>query len=262
MKTVAFSLYTDAGSLDDQAIPTFLYYGTIGGAVRTPPAIVHTGDARYNFIPTDADIEAGVVYLIDTGSNPIHFVGGLGRSVAILNYENGELGLNTGSPAFVHYSNAETGEAVVFPSLEFVTEGLHAFDPGEDVPVEGIIYRLEFPAGDTEYFDGTVTSTAVTVPTVSGVTPAPGATLGVIEALGFDVSDEGRDLGRVVIAIQYTNYGGTTELAWDGDAVVTPYQVTSLPIENGRRYTVLRKGGWKGPFTLRVFATDLTGNEL
>lgn len=99
-------------------------------------------------------------------------------------------------------------------------------------------------------------------PTVSGITPAPGTGLGAIQPLSFDVVDVDGDLGRVLIAIQYENYEKTTDLAWDGDNVVGPYKVSFVPIPNGLRYTIFRNRGWLGPFTLRVFATDLLGNEV
>jgi hypothetical protein len=78
--------------------------------------------------------------------------------------------------------------------------------------------------------------------------------------LVFDVTD-GEGLRRVLPSILFP--GRPPELAHDGEAFTVGYvdDSTRTAITGGWRYSLLRRGGWPAPPTLRVYALDTHGNE-
>lgn len=95
-------------------------------------------------------------------------------------------------------------------------------------------------------------------PEISNVT-APGE-ITRTTPLVFDVTDDA-GLRRVLPSILFP--GRPPELAHDGESFTVGYvdDSTRTAIAGGYRYSLLRRGGWPAPPTLRVYALDTHGNE-
>lgn len=98
-----------------------------------------------------------------------------------------------------------------------------------------------------------------TAPSVSGVTPAGGATLVPTSTVQLDVTDAG-GFRRVLLVAELPT---SQEVIHNGAAFTATYQEsTRTAITNGWRYVVRRVGGWpRGSWTLRPYAIDTSGNE-
>jgi hypothetical protein len=155
------------------------------------------------------------------------------------------------TPSFLSYTNGNSEPPT--PDIVDLTNGLFGFWP--EVPAGEIHY---YNVGDSiNTYSGTVGSTALVNPI-----PAANTEISNTQALTFDVLDSETELGRVLIAIKYVAFGGSTELVWDGQAVCGPFQVSSISIPGGRRYTVSRLNGWPSAPTIRVFLTNYGGRDL
>lgn len=101
-------------------------------------------------------------------------------------------------------------------------------------------------------------------PLVSNVTPSLGSPITGATPLQFDVTDNQNAIAQVIIAIEFAN-SAIVEVAYDGNYFTAAYATSSVvaAILNGFRFTLQRAGGWPGSVvTLRVFATDASGNVL
>lgn len=249
---VTFALFNASRNPITGATPVLISYRSPTGVVLPPPGIIERGGGFYEFLVGDEAL-TGVAYLIDGGATALarYHHGGLGPLVAFAIFDaNGQP--QTGqTPVFSWYAD-EVGAPRARPEIRELGGGLYGFVPLADTPAPRYIV-----AGAVW---GSVD--ASTRPNVVDMTPPPGTPLSPAQSVTFDVIDAEANLGRVMLAIQYEKFGGATELAWDGSSSVGPHQVSFVPIFNGRRYTILRNGGWPAPFTLRIFAADLVGNEV
>lgn len=101
-----------------------------------------------------------------------------------------------------------------------------------------------------------------TSPTVSGVSPVEGSTLGQFDAVVFDITDVS-GIGLAVVLVEYAS--GECECAYDGSSFTASFENAST-VEtltgDGRRFSIKRFGGWKMAPTVRVKAVDTKGNVL
>jgi len=120
-----------------------------------------------------------------------------------------------------------------------------------DVPIDVVqVGGITPPAPDT------------TPPTVTYVSPTPGAQLDVDGSVVVDVTDNLDRLARAIFALAIAETG-VTELVHDGTAFTARYVAgsTRSAIADGYRFELRRTGGWPdGSITVRVFASDLDGN--
>lgn len=96
-------------------------------------------------------------------------------------------------------------------------------------------------------------------PTVTLVSPAEGPISRDVHAI-FNVTDS-ETLLRVIVAAQYES--GVYEVIHDGNQFAANFVTSSTrsSITGGYHYVVMRDGGWPENFTIRVFASDVTGVE-
>jgi hypothetical protein len=102
----------------------------------------------------------------------------------------------------------------------------------------------------------------VTKPTVTNFLPAPGGALQKTQPISFEVSDVG-GLRRVMVVAAYPSKG-LEEVVHDGTSWGPQYSVAPNfrgEMEHGYAFTILRRGGWPAPPTLRTYAVDTSGNE-
>lgn len=267
-RTIEFNLthQTTQAPLSDQVLTFALYVGPDGNP-RTSPAIVSLGNGKYSFTVTEEDYQLGVAYEFSCGANavPTRASGSLGPLIAFAFYDmNTGLPVSSGIPTLMSYQRAD-GQQTTPPTLLSLGGGLFGFLVPLVERRSGVGYLVRAPEGALpEYFSGTegfgfdIESNS---PTITNMLPVPGEPLSANQSITFDVQDAETSLGRVMIVVQYGS-NNLTEVAWDGDRANGAYRVTSIPILNGCQYTVRRNGGWRGPFTLRVFAHDLVGNEI
>lgn len=101
-----------------------------------------------------------------------------------------------------------------------------------------------------------------TEPTIGAASPAAGA-ITYDQAITVPIADSGSGIASVVISADYDTpdrheliaTGAPLSPTVDGDYTVTPSGTTA-----SASLVVSRTGGWLGPFTLRVRATDASGN--
>lgn len=251
-KHISFTLFDDNGNPLEEASPTFVIFCRSVGASLTPPVITEKGDGFYEFM-TDTEVTGPIAYLINAGpgSSIRYLAGSVGEFIAFVMYD--EFGNPDASrtPSFYSYTNG--GDEPPTPDIVNLTGGLFGFWP--EVPAGYVHY---YNVGDSiNMYSGTIGSCAL-------VNPVPAAETEIVstQSLSFDVIDSETELGRVLIAIKYAAFNGATELVWDGQTVCGPFQISSIPITNGRRYTVSRIGGWPSAPTVRVFLTNYGGREL
>ena len=98
-----------------------------------------------------------------------------------------------------------------------------------------------------------------TVPTVSFVSPSPGAAIETNDPIVVDVVDE--DTADLSVFLFAALSNGAQEVVWDGSAFALYYSgSTRAAIANGYRYTIRRNAGWpNGPVSIKANAIDDTG---
>jgi hypothetical protein len=232
--------------------PSVIVYCDMEGNSHTLPVVTEKGNGFYEFV-VDYEADGPSAYLIDAGvaSAERYLHGSVGESVSFAMYDADGNPDSGATPVFSAYFDS-TGPLVP-PDIVSLGEGLFAFW----TPVgRGKLIRYCVGDGLNTYW-GTVGST-----TIANADPAGGSDITNTQVLTFDVLDTETELGRVLIGIMYPGMAGATELAWDGTTVCGPFLVTVVPIEGGRRYSVLRTGGWPSAPTVRVFVTNLGGREI
>lgn len=252
-KRVSFVLFDNAGFITQVLDPEVVLYVKSTGEPLPAPAVENKGTGFYEFM-TDPEQDGPTAYLVDAGpgASPQFLVGSVGEFIAFAMYD--QAGQPDGSlvPSFSNYTDAD-GLNLTPPEIVDLTGGLFGFWPQVE-PGQMVRYIV----GDFHnVWSGTVGSTAVT-----SSDPPEGSEIPVTQVLSVDVADTETELGRVLIAVKYPEWGGATELAWDGQSVCGPFQVTVTPIPGGRRYTILRLGGWPSSPVLRIFVTNYGGREL
>lgn len=249
---VIFTLFDHDGEPLEGVSPVVAVYRRADGEAVPPPTITERGDGFYEFLAT-TEVHGPVAYLVDAGpeSSVQYFSGSVGELIAFAMYDESGNPDGARNPGFLSYTDGNSEPPS--PEILNLTGGLYGFWP--EVPPGEIIY---YNVGDAENtYSGTVGSTVLANPS-----PAPGTPISRTQAITLDVLDSEAELGRVLICIEYSNYGGATELVWDGEVTRGPYVVTSVPIPSGYRYTVRRIGRWPGPPTVRVFVTNFGGREI
>lgn len=250
---ISFVLFDSAGDpLEDQTPDVVIYRKIDGTDVLPHPTVVEKGDGFYEFT-MDPVADGPVAYVIDCGDDSAvqYMVGSVGELVAFAMYDAaGDLD-PTRVPAFISYTDGTLD--LTPPTIVNLSGGLFGFWPD---PVPGKL--VQYVVGDTDNkYAGTFGNVSLSNPV-----PAADSEITNTQVITLDVLDTENFLGRVLIAIQYMSLGGATELVWDGSAVVGPHQVTVVPIPDGRRYSVLRDGGWPAAPTVRVFLTNFGGREI
>lgn len=98
-------------------------------------------------------------------------------------------------------------------------------------------------------------------PTRTLVSPSAGSTLPAgTTALVVDVTDE-TALSSVRLFVTFSD--SSEEVAWDGTSFAATYSGSTVStISRGKRFTVVRTGGWRTNPSLVVNAVDTSGNEL
>lgn len=118
---------------------------------------------------------------------------------------------------------------------------------------------------NVELWPKVVAPTPDTTPPVLGAfTPPPGA-IAYDVPVAIPITDVGSGISALFVSIDYDTpdahevaiYG--VETGDIDDAYATASNLT--PIANGLTVSVLRNGGWRGPFTFRLRAIDGSGNE-
>jgi hypothetical protein len=101
----------------------------------------------------------------------------------------------------------------------------------------------------------------ITPPVVNNPVPAVGTRVASSGSVQFDTTDD-TGLRRVVVMASFRD-GGADEVVHDGNSFRSPYDgSTRSAITGGFRYTVVRRGGWRGrSVKLRTVAIDTSGNE-
>lgn len=251
-KRIIFTLFDHDGAPLEDATPTVINYRSSTGAALVPPLVEEMGDGFYQFV-AQPEQDGHTAYVIDAGANSSvqYLTGAVGKFIAFGMYDLAGNLDGSRTPGFISYTNGMN--ELPHPTIVNLSGGLYGFWP--EVAAGEIVY---YNVGDSDnVFSGTVGS-------VSLLNPVPLANSAIpnTQPITFDVLDTESELGRVLIGIKYEEFGGATELAWDGEAVCGPFVVSSVPISNGRRYTVLRRMGWPAAPTIRVFLTNYGGREL
>ena len=98
----------------------------------------------------------------------------------------------------------------------------------------------------------------VTVPVVTVVSPAAGATIARTTPIVFTVSDEVA-LAHVEVRVRQ---GSTVETVFDGTAFVGAYTRSSVSTASGvMTFSVARRGGWTASPSFSVTPVDTAGNK-
>ena len=251
--SVSFSLFDPDGNFITSATPTVIVHRTLAGASLPLPVITEPVPGFYEFqLNPLEDGPSG--YLIDAGPQSAvpYLHGCIGEMICFPVYDsNGQP--ETGATPFFYFWEDGTVTALPLPTIINMGGGLYGFwgpaSPGQ-------IIRYMVNGGDYSY-SGTVGASGIANPS-----PAANSEIPEVQSISFDVYDSETELGRVLIAIEYASFGGSTELIWDGTRVCGPFLVSSVPITKGLRYTVSRVSGWPAAPTIRVFLTNFGGREL
>ena len=106
-----------------------------------------------------------------------------------------------------------------------------------------------------------------TAPTVTLISPADGTTVAADASMMINVTDE-TGLAKFVVWAEYNSevaYPRATELVWDGDEFVFPFNLysSSVTLDDsiGTQLSIKRTGGWKSSPTIEVIAIDSSGND-
>jgi hypothetical protein len=251
-KRISFFLTNHDGTPLTGETPYVSVYRSIDGTALTIPVVAEKGNGFYEFV-VDYETDGPAAYLIDAGANSSerYLHGSIGEAISFAMYDVD--GSPTAALVPTFYSYFDESGPLTPPEIMNLTGGLYAFW----APVgSGTLIRYVVDGGANTYW-GTIGST-----TITNVNPAENTEITNTQAITLDVLDTETELGRVLIAIKYESLGGATELAWDGDAITGPFQITVVPITNGRRYTIVRLGGWPAAPTIRVFITNYGGREI
>ena len=101
-------------------------------------------------------------------------------------------------------------------------------------------------------------------PVVDNLSPAAGASIGQLDPITFDVTDDSGEFTRILVVAFYAQTG-IEEVVHDGEIFRGLYANTNSSravIANGFKYTIVRTGGlFPGNVTFRAFAIDKEGLE-
>lgn len=153
---IAFNLIDSLGAPKTNATPTFLVYKTKTGGALSAPTITPgstIGGGVYGFTPTDADVAAGVAYLIDAGAGafPRYIAGAVfleGSPFLATMLIDSLGGLWSGLPPSVGIYKDFTGAGRTPPSLTAVGGAyFYTLIPSQADFVVGTAYRIDAPTG-------------------------------------------------------------------------------------------------------------------
>lgn len=142
---LSFALYDDAAQPDDTATPVVAVYVAPDGTAVAPPSVANLGSGLYGFEASEADETEGRAYRIDTGSQPAHLAGSLGRArfVGFGLYDSSGAPLSGASPTFAAYLSTG-GAPLTPPVIAELGGGLYGFRPSdEDILSGGIVYSID-----------------------------------------------------------------------------------------------------------------------
>lgn len=251
-KHVSFFLTNHNGTPLTGETPFVSVYRSIDGTALIQPTVEEKGNGFYEFV-VDYEADGPAAYLIDAGieSSERYLHGSIGEAISFAMYDVDGNPDASATPAFFSYFDSVS--SLTPPAILDLSGGLFVFWPTVS---SGQLIRYE--VGDTlNRYWGTIGST-----TLANASPVADTEITNTQTITLDVLDTETELGRVLIAIQYDAFGGATELAWDGQAACGPFMITSVPIPDGRRYSILRIGGWPASPKIRVFLTNFGGREL
>jgi hypothetical protein len=149
--SVAILVLDEFGLPKIDAAPSFVAYKSKAGAVLTPPAVSHVGGGVYGFVIPDADVAAGVAYLVSTGAEPAYFSGSshldsVPFDVILLFDSVGNLWVSD-APTVGLYSTflGVPRAAPVIAALDGAH--LYALIPSAEDVAAGVAYRVDAPPG-------------------------------------------------------------------------------------------------------------------
>lgn len=251
--TVSFNLYDSEGNFISGATPTVTVHRTLSGTALPLPVVTEPIPGFYEFqLHPLEDGPSG--YLITAGPQSAvpYLHGCIGEMICFPVYdENGEPDASA-NPVFLFWEDG-TVTPLPLPTIRNLGGGLYGFW-GPASPGQIIRYMV---GANNDWYSGTVGSSGI-----ANTVPTAGSSIPEVQSVTFDVYDSETELGRVLIAVTYPTFDGSTELIWDGSQVCGPFNVSSVPITNGLRYTVSRVMGWPAAPTIRVFLTNYGGREL
>lgn len=149
---LAFGLYDSAGTPLTTASPVFTVYKDSGGSPRTPPTIAHLAGAVYRAEIPDADVAAGVAFLITSGggAQPPYLAGDVGGSIQAFALYDSASGLPVAgkSPSFAEYLDA-SGSPLASPGVSDFGSGLYAFVVPHSQYETGVAFDIDCGPGVT-----------------------------------------------------------------------------------------------------------------
>lgn len=251
---VIFALFDHSGAPLVGASPSVVVHARVTGGSLPLPVTVEKGQGFYEF-ELDPVSDGPSAYLVYAGpdSSARYLSGSVGECVGFALYDEEGEPDGSRSPQFLVYRDSDGNNIYPDPFVN-LTGGLYAFWPFEELPGKSIYYVI---SDGLTTLSGTIGSTVVT-----NEDPPRDSGISNLQSISLDVLDSESELGRVLIAVEYPDLGGVTELVWDGDKELGYSSVTRVAVPSGWRYTIFRRGGWPSHPSVRVFVTNYGGREL
>ncbi|MCC6178807.1 MAG: hypothetical protein WAZ94_15275 [Phycisphaerales bacterium] len=235
---------------------------------RAQPTIVELGGGQYGFLPTDADEEVGVAWLVDNGPGAFPqrqadsvTTGGAAFAAWHLEDDAGDLWAGAPSSLASYVSMAgprpSPGVLAVRPYLMTVT-------PTQADLIAGVSFRSDSPAGASPEFmqDALVLlgSSDFQDPVVSVISPPTGTSVLAETPLAISITDNVA-LRRALIVARFSD--GSEEVVHTGERFAQAYLAYSqrTATSGGWQYSIRRTAGWPKAPTLDIYAIDTSGRE-
>ncbi len=281
---IAFGVYTQAGSPDATATPSFVAFVTRAGVARDRPGggagtILNLGGGQFGAVPSDNDETTGVIYVIDCGAGKLpRYVYGqvctaANEFLAIVVFNESDA-LSSGLPTVAVYKDI-AGNNRTAPTMTAAgaLAYLYSISPSEEDLEIGVSGRVDLPANklpasiDFAFFARDVPGEASDPPTVTEVSnPGTDPFAPLVVEVEDDVS-----LRQVILLVRFDGltradaiYGPGVLDGNEGPAFGADYSSSIFEnIPSGSRFTIYRNGGWPLGRTavLNVIPVDSHGNE-
>jgi hypothetical protein len=226
----------------------YAIYDEEGNALNAPTGVLEVGGGLYEFEPIALDKEwAALIFFGSPAVGPYQFVKTRGARIFPIFDADGNP-VTGASPTWETHRDAD-GNAVAGPAFTALGHGLYYTN------------LAPYHSGIVDTVTGTPRRLALTgvpaSPTVTVVSPAPGATLRPTDEVIVKVTDDGW-LSFVELTVRYP--GAATEVIVRNDTFRTPYTGSRSDVEGGYLYRMRRDGGWpKGTPSFEAVAVDTYG---